>query len=91
MMPGMAHNMESMVTLPDSARLFLVAVNARSDSASFVLVPPIPTAEATVEISTKPMINLVWLGFIIIVIGSGIAVLRRMLEGRQGSTPIQEN
>jgi cytochrome c-type biogenesis protein CcmF len=82
---GSAHGMESMVSFPDGGRLFLVAINARADSASYVLVPPMPISSATIEISTKPMINLVWLGFSIMVIGSAIAVIRRMRESRQGS------
>ncbi len=87
---GSAHGMESMASLPDGGRLFLVAVNARADSASYVLVPPMPTSSATIEISTKPMINLVWFGIILIVIGSAIAVIRRMRESRQGSIPGRE-
>ncbi len=80
-----AHAMESMVTLPDGARLFLVSINAIADSASYVLVPAQGISAATIEISTKPMINLVWLGFLIMVIGSAIAVIRRMRESRQAA------
>jgi cytochrome c biogenesis factor len=59
-----------------------VDVDARTDSAGFVFVPPQLPTLATIESSTKPMINLVWLGFLTIVVGAGIAVLRRMKESK---------
>ena len=77
-----AHGEESVVTLADSSRIFLVDVDARTDSAGFVFVPPQLPTLASIELSTKPMINLVWLGFLTIVVGAGIAVLRRMKESK---------
>ena len=80
--PNMAHGDQSVVALPDNSRLFLVDIDARTDSASFVFVPAQQPMLATIELSTKPMINLVWLGFLTIVIGAVIAVFRRMKESR---------
>ncbi|HBC46285.1 MAG TPA: hypothetical protein DCZ43_04495, partial [candidate division Zixibacteria bacterium] len=58
------------------------SVDAKNDSASYVLIPAQAAALATIELSTKPMINFVWLGFLIIVVGSGLAVVRRMRESK---------
>jgi cytochrome c-type biogenesis protein CcmF len=77
---GTAHGEQSVISLPDGGRLFLINVDAVNDSASFILVPTLAPLMATIELSTKPMINLVWFGFIFIVIGSGIATYRRMKD-----------
>jgi hypothetical protein len=88
--PATAHGEQSIVPLPDGGHLFLISVDAKSDSASYVLVPAEAGTMATIEVSTKPMINLVWFGFLIIVLGSGLAVVRRMRESKQLKDSLQE-
>jgi hypothetical protein len=80
--PNTAHGEASVATFADGSQLFLVDIDARNDSASYVYVPSQEPMLATIEISTKPMINLVWLGFLTIVVGAAVAVYRRMKESK---------
>lgn len=80
--PSSMHGAHSIAPLPDGGQLFLLGVNAVEHSASLLVLPPQQPQLATIEISTKPLINLVWLGFTIICIGAAIATIRRMREGR---------
>jgi cytochrome c biogenesis factor len=41
-----------------------------------------PTTVAILEFSTKPMVNLVWIGALLALLGSGLAGVRRALESR---------
>jgi cytochrome c-type biogenesis protein CcmF len=60
--------------------LHLVDVNPGENSAQFMFLPESRPMLATIEISTKPMINLVWIGFLGIVIGAIVAFYRRISE-----------
>jgi cytochrome c-type biogenesis protein CcmF len=80
--PSTAHGDNSVASFADGSQLFLVSVDARNDSADYVYVPTQNPMLATIELSTKPMINLVWIGFITIVIGAIMAVFRRMKESK---------
>jgi len=83
--PSTAHGDQSVATFADGSQLFLVDIDARNDSATYVYVPSQEPMLATVEISTKPMINLVWLGFLTIVVGAVMSFLRRMKESKINS------
>jgi cytochrome c-type biogenesis protein CcmF len=80
--PSSAHGEQSVTTFNDGSQLFLVDIDARNDSATYVYVPSQDPMLATVELSTKPMINLVWLGFLTIVIGAAMSFFRRMKESK---------
>ena len=41
---------------------------------------PVEPARAVIQVSTKPAIALVWLGALLIAIGTGIAAVRRRIE-----------
>ncbi|MDQ5850508.1 MAG: hypothetical protein M3380_00250, partial [Chloroflexota bacterium] len=41
---------------------------------------PLEPARAVIQVGTKPAIALVWLGSLLIALGSGLAALRRRLE-----------
>jgi hypothetical protein len=77
--PATAHG-HSLTFLPDSSQLFLIDINAVDSTASYILLPTKKPILATIEFSNKPMINLVWLGFLTIVFGTTLAVVRRMKE-----------
>ncbi len=83
--PTEMHNFRSIVKLPKDDQLFLVDLNPKANIANFVYIPARQAQLATIEVMTKPMINLVWLGFLILVIGAGIAVFRRMEESKKRS------
>jgi cytochrome c-type biogenesis protein CcmF len=80
--PSTTHGDQSVATFADGSQLFLVEIDAPNDSATYVYVPSQEPMLATVELSTKPMINLVWLGFLTIVIGAAISFIRRMKESK---------
>jgi cytochrome c-type biogenesis protein CcmF len=80
--PSITHGENSVATFKDGSQLFLVDVDAGNDSAAFVYIPSQEPMLATIELSTKPMINLVWLGFLTIVVGAVMAVFRRMKESK---------
>jgi cytochrome c biogenesis factor len=80
--PATTHGDNSVATFADGSQLFLVDVDARNDSASYVYVPNTEPTLATIELSTKPMINLVWIGFMTIVVGAVMSVFRRMKESK---------
>ena len=60
--------------------LHLVDVNPAGNSAQFVFLPRTQPILATIEVSTKPMINLVWIGFMLLVAGAVVAFYRRISE-----------
>ncbi len=80
--PVHGHGENAMTTLPDGSRLFLLDLQAADNLAHFILQPVSIPISASIAISTKPMINLVWIGFLMIVAGSFLAVFRRMSESR---------
>jgi hypothetical protein len=80
--PSQGHGEKSMVMLPDGSNLFFVDLQAAENLAHFVLEPATMPLLASIAISTKPMINLVWIGFLIMLAGAVIAVFRRMSESR---------
>ncbi len=80
--PSKDHGENAMVILPDSSRLFLLDLQAGENLAHFFLEPASTPLLASIVISTKPMINLVWIGFLMIVAGALVAVFRRMSESR---------
>lgn len=73
----------AIVDLPDGGRMMISDIMASSNTAEFVYSPPHMPRVASIAISTKPLINLVWFGFIMIVGGAVIAVFRRMTEGKR--------
>lgn len=81
--PAHAHGEHSVTALPNGSQLYLLDVNAATNTASYVIVPPQAAQLATIEVSTKPMINLVWFGFSIIIIGSAISWIRRSQDRRK--------
>jgi cytochrome c-type biogenesis protein CcmF len=80
--PSQESDQKAMVRLPDGSRLLLLDLQARENLAHFVFEPAGMPILASIEISIKPMINLVWIGFLIIVAGAVVAVFRRMSENR---------
>jgi cytochrome c-type biogenesis protein CcmF len=80
--PSEGHREKSMATLPDGGRLFLLDLQAADNLAHFMLDPARMPLMASIEVSIKPMINLVWIGFLIMVAGAVVAVFRRMSEAR---------
>ena len=62
---------------------------AMSEAGNFTIRPPGPIVEAfQIEVTTRPMINLVWLGTLFIFTGGLIGMRRRILENR--SVPIPD-
>ncbi len=80
--PSQEHGQKATVMLPDGSRLILLDLQAGENLAHFVLEPASMPLLASIEISTKPMINLVWIGFLMIVAGAVVAIFRRMAESR---------
>lgn len=70
------------VSLSDGGSLHLLDIRAADNLAHFTLDPARMPLMASIEVSTKPMINLVWIGFLIMVAGAVVAVFRRMSEAR---------
>ncbi len=68
-------------------------MNADSGSAQFYIrdagAPPVTAY--TIEISTRPMISLVWIGTVLIALGGLISMRRRMLENRLIPVPDPED
>lgn len=81
--PSQGHGDEATVILPDGGSLFLIDLQADENLAHFVLRPTTMPLLASIAISTKPMINLVWIGFLMMVAGATVAVFRRMAESRK--------
>lgn len=81
--PAEPNSQKSKAMLPDGSTLFLTEIDAGNNTARFILSPPQMAQVASIAISTKPMINLVWFGFILLVIGAIVAVFRRMREGKR--------
>ena len=81
--PSQGHGDKATVMLPDGSRLFLIDLQAGENLAHFTLKPASMPLLASIAISTKPMINLVWIGFLMMVAGAVIAVFRRMSESRK--------
>jgi hypothetical protein len=73
---------ETMAEIPGGS-LHLLDINPDDKSIQLVYHPDVRPLLATVELSTKPMINLVWIGFLTIVAGAVIAFFRRIGEGRK--------
>ncbi|MEE9554767.1 MAG: cytochrome c biogenesis protein CcsA [candidate division Zixibacteria bacterium] len=83
--PSAIDSEKATATLPDGSILTLTDVHPSHNAAMFTLGPPQLAQVATIALSTKPMINLVWFGFLLICIGATLAVLRRMAEARKRS------
>jgi len=81
--PSAGHNEKSIALLPDGGTLALMDLRVKDNIAQFAYSPPEMPQVASIAISTKPMINMVWAGFLLIVIGASIAVFRRMIEARR--------
>ncbi|UCC78404.1 MAG: cytochrome c biogenesis protein CcsA [Candidatus Zixiibacteriota bacterium] len=79
---GNPHSSDSEAEVPDGT-LRIVDINPRENHAQFIFDPESQPLLATVELSTKPMINLVWIGFLGIVAGAAVAFFRRMAERRK--------
>lgn len=80
--PSEGNGDKAVVALPDGSSLHLLDVRATDDLAHFMLDPAKLPLTASIQLSTKPMINLVWLGFLTMVAGAVVAVFRRMSEAR---------
>ncbi len=76
------HSSDTEVEMPGGL-LHLVDINPRDNYAQFFFHPETQPLLATIELSTKPMINLVWIGFLGIVAGAAVAFFRRMAERRK--------
>jgi hypothetical protein len=82
---GDPHGTSSTTTLTDGSRLMFVDIHPEHNSVILYLEPSKDTYLATIEISTKPMINLVWFGFLGIVAGAVVAFVKRLSESKKGS------
>ena len=61
---------------------------AMSEAGSFVLRPPGPVLEGfEVDVTTRPMINLVWIGTLLLFAGGLVSMRRRILENREAPIP----
>ncbi len=61
---------------------------AMSEAGKFTIRPPGPIVEAfQIEVTTRPMINLVWLGTFLIFAGGLVGMRRRILENRRVPIP----
>jgi cytochrome c-type biogenesis protein CcmF len=72
----------------DLGRLHVARIDADHGRVA-VLLPggAAPSSVAIVELSTHPFINLVWVGALLALLGSGLAGLRRAAERAQARTP----
>lgn len=73
-----------------AAAISLNRMNVESQSVTLSLAGPgiLPSPEiAVVEVSTKPLVNLVWLGTILMVLGGALASHRRARESQTASLP----
>ncbi len=85
------------ITLPGGALLSFVSMNAGDmavnspaggESGSFVLREPGPVMESfEVDATTRPMINFIWLGTLLIFGGGLLSMRRRVLENRAAPIP----
>jgi cytochrome c biogenesis factor len=74
--------------LPGGGMLTLVSANPNTGTAEFVVTGPGAAAGTdvlAVEISTKPLIGLVWVGMGILLFGAGLGIRRRLALRRQES------
>jgi len=76
------HGTDAEVDIP-GGKLHLVDINPKNNIVQFVFQPGTQPLRATLELSTKPMINLVWIGFLGIVAGAIVAFSRRLTEGKK--------
>lgn len=81
--PAAKNSEKATVKLPDGSILTLTDLHLDHDAAMFAFTPPKQAQIATIALSSKPMINLVWIGFLLIVAGATVAVFRRMAEARK--------
>ena len=63
--------------------LHLMDINPDERTIQIIFNPEQEPMLATIEISTKPMINLVWIGFLTVVIGAIFSFFRRIGERRK--------
>ena len=85
------------IALPGGALLSFDKMNAGSadsnaggggESGSFVIREPGPVMEAfQIDITTRPLINFVWLGTLLMVAGGLMSMRRRILENREVPIP----
>ena len=88
------------VTLPGGALLAFDKMNAGSadpnnpnagatdESGSFVIREPGPVMEAfQIDVTTRPLINFIWLGTLLMVAGGLMSMRRRVLENREVPIP----
>ncbi len=84
------------ITLPGGAMLSFDKMNAGNvatdapnagapdESGSFVIREPGPVMEAfQIDVTTRPMINFIWLGTLLLVAGGLMSMRRRILENRE--------
>ncbi len=83
--PSAPHSEKATVTLADGGSLTVTSLDAQNHAAHFDYTPAVMPQIATIALSTKPMVNLVWLGFLLIVAGAVVAVFRRMSEAKKRS------
>ena len=83
--PSAPGHEKATVALSDGSKLTLTDLRVDENTAHFDLMPPASPRVATIALSTKPMINMVWFGFLMVVGGAVIAVIRRMKESKQRS------
>ncbi len=74
-LPG-GDTVELIAFLPDMGIIMLRTAGENIDSL------PVSPAQAVITASTKPLVVLVWVGFIVSVLGGTIALVRRYLEGQ---------
>jgi cytochrome c-type biogenesis protein CcmF len=77
LMPGLVLTLDQMSV---EAGRILVLAEDRSTK---------PTQILSVEVSTKPLVNLLWVGTLLLGVGCVIAVARRIAEGIRLSTPVR--
>jgi hypothetical protein len=76
------HGADAEVKIP-GGELHLVDINPKDNVVQFMRHPEVQPLIAAIELSTKPMINLVWIGFLGIVAGAIVAFYRRITEGKK--------
>jgi cytochrome c-type biogenesis protein CcmF len=69
------------VEVPDLGQISLARIDADNKRVAVLLSGGLGAGPAAlVELSTKPMVNLVWIGALLALLGSGLAGLRRAVE-----------
>jgi cytochrome c-type biogenesis protein CcmF len=83
MYPGDGRVESPPVTLPGGGRLALTGINAESGAIQVAMDGLGTRAKLSIDVTHKPLINLVWYGLYIVLLGGAFATFQRLRQARK--------